>query len=70
MAALLAGQGASVRDLAWVVIYLRSAGSRAQLDRVLRRRSWPLDVPLTVVEAAVCRPEWLVEIEGLAVRPA
>lgn len=66
--ALLAPHDAGLRDIAYMVVYLRSFKDRARvwevLDRVL-----PKDVPVLTVLGPVCRPSWLVEIEGLAIIP-
>jgi hypothetical protein len=45
-------------------VYLRDP---AEADRMQQRieREWK-DIPLVMVRGAVCRPEWLIEIEGLA----
>ncbi len=64
---LLAGQGASFRDVVSAVGYLRS---RDFLDRYRRRieRFGLLQVPHNIVEAEVCRPELLCEVEVIAFR--
>jgi enamine deaminase RidA (YjgF/YER057c/UK114 family) len=64
--ALLQGQGASLDDLAYVIAYVRNAHDqravRGVLDEELGGR-----LPLVFTEAAVCRPAWLVELEGAAI---
>ncbi|MBI4530417.1 MAG: hypothetical protein HY709_02745 [Candidatus Latescibacteria bacterium] len=48
-------------------------GMRKYLDtfcRVCRDRSIPNDIPNTVSVADICRPEWLCEIEAIAICPA
>jgi enamine deaminase RidA (YjgF/YER057c/UK114 family) len=66
--ALLSNQGAHLSDLKQAVVYLRdtSDGARA---RTLLASLLPLSVPFIVVEGRVCRPGWLVEIEGMAGTP-
>lgn len=64
---LLAAQGATLDDVVSLISYLKSDASLPVFEKVLRRRSWPRDVPNTIVEAGVCRPDWLVEIEAIAV---
>jgi hypothetical protein len=32
-------------------------------------RYFPLELPVIFVQGAVCRPSWLVEIEGIAIVP-
>jgi enamine deaminase RidA (YjgF/YER057c/UK114 family) len=63
--ALLSNQGAHLSDLKQAVVYLRdtSDGARA---RTLLASLLPHSVPFIVVEGRVCRPGWLVEIEGIA----
>ena len=66
--ALLAAQSATFEDLAYVIAYVRNAHDRRQvaavLDQELGRK-----IPLVLTEAAVCRPTWLMELEGVAVTP-
>jgi enamine deaminase RidA (YjgF/YER057c/UK114 family) len=63
--ALLSNQGAHLSHLKQAVVYLRdpSDGARA---RMLLASLLPHSVPFIVVEGRVCRPGWLVEIEGIA----
>jgi len=63
--ALLADGGAALTDLAQVIVYLRDAADRAPVESWLDAHL--PDVPRVVVRAPVCRPGWLVEVEGLAV---
>ena len=48
-----------------LIVYLRDptdfAASRAVLPKACP------DLPTIVVQAAVCRPQWLVEVEGVAI---
>lgn len=62
---LLAKEGAHLSDLKQAVVYLRdvSDGARA---RTLLASLLPQSVPFIIVEGRVCRPGWLVEIEGIA----
>jgi enamine deaminase RidA (YjgF/YER057c/UK114 family) len=63
--ALLSQQGAHLCDLKQAVVYLRdpSDGERA---RGILATLLPTGLPHIVVEGRVCRPGWLVEIEGVA----
>jgi enamine deaminase RidA (YjgF/YER057c/UK114 family) len=63
--ALLSQQGAHLSDLKQAVVYLRDASDGARA-RGLLRSLLPSSVPFIVVEGRVCRPGWLVEIEGIA----
>jgi enamine deaminase RidA (YjgF/YER057c/UK114 family) len=66
--ALLAAQSATLEDMAYVIAYVRNAHDRHQVEKVLDEEFGRI-VPLVFVEAAVCRPAWLVEIEGVAIIP-
>ncbi len=62
---LLDDAGATSDDIAQLIIYARDTGDREPiLDSVLRQ--YP-GVPRVTVRAPVCRPNWLVEIEGIAI---
>jgi enamine deaminase RidA (YjgF/YER057c/UK114 family) len=63
--ALLAKAGANTGDLAVILVYLREATDGAVIERALRERLGA--VPFVLLHAPVCRPGWLIEIEGLAV---
>lgn len=66
--ALLAQAGANPGDLAAILVYLRDPADGAMVDAALRDRLGT--VPYVLVDAPVCRPGWLIEIEGIAVVPA
>jgi enamine deaminase RidA (YjgF/YER057c/UK114 family) len=63
---LLRSGNASLDDLMYMIVYLRDPSDfkcvKERLEQTL-----PL-VPTIFVQAAVCRPEWLIEIEGLAIK--
>jgi enamine deaminase RidA (YjgF/YER057c/UK114 family) len=58
------GAGASLRDLAKVRVYIKRAEDLAKCRAVCEQRFGP--VPTIYAVADVCRPELLVEIEGVA----
>jgi len=64
--ALLNNHGGRLEDIKQAVVYLRDAADaaavRKQLDHLL-----PVEIPLLMVAAPVCRPAWLVEMEAIAV---
>ena len=60
----LNGAGASLRDMAKVRIYLKRPDDFAKCKAICERRFGP--VPAIYAVADVCRPELLVEIEGVA----
>ncbi len=68
MEALLGQAGASLKDLGMLLVYLRDASDAARVGPRLRERFG--QVSLQMVAAPVCRPGWLIEMEGLAVIPA
>ena len=59
----IAGAGATLRDLAKVRVYVKRAEDFAACRAVCARRLGP--VPALYLQAEVCRPELLVEIEGV-----
>ncbi len=66
MSALLEGQGASIHHLAYIILYLRDASVFEVVKQHLHTLI-PREIPLLPVTAAVCRPGWLIEMEGLAI---
>jgi enamine deaminase RidA (YjgF/YER057c/UK114 family) len=64
---LLADQGAGYGDLASAVTYLKRPRDLDAFNRVAGRRGFPTGIPHSIVVADVCRPEWLCEIETMAV---
>lgn len=65
--ALLRSGDARLEDMMYLIVYLRDASDQSRVRRALDERLPGL--PLVVVEGAVCRPEWLIEVEGVAVAP-
>ncbi len=66
--ALLGQAGATFHDMGHLIVYVRDPGDHAVVDRQVRERF--SRTPTVVVIAPVCRPGWLVEVEGIAVVPA
>lgn len=64
---LLNADGAALSDMKYMIVYLRDISDYSSVAQYLALR-FP-DVPLLITEARVCRPEWLIEVEGVAVRP-
>jgi len=62
--ALLRDTQAELTDLAKIIVYLRDQGDYQIVDQYLRNRFKGL--PYVIVWAPVCRPGWLIEIEGIA----
>ena len=65
VSALLRGAGATLRDMGVLIAYVRNPADQALVHERLRQRCGP--VPIEVVVASICRPGWLVEVEGMAV---
>lgn len=63
-AALLAAAGMGFGDLAMMLVYLRDPADGPEIERICRER-FP-SLPMLVLHAPVCRPGWLVEVEGIA----
>lgn len=66
--ALLAKAGATLKDMGVFIVYVRSPSDCTPARQKMQERFG--DVPLEVVVAHVCRPGWLIEVEGLATIPA
>ncbi|MBL4560461.1 MAG: hypothetical protein COC06_10925 [Bacteroidales bacterium] len=62
--ALLKDTNAGLDDLAKIIVYLRDQGDHQIVDQYIRNRFKGL--PYVIVWAPVCRPGWLIEIEGIA----
>jgi enamine deaminase RidA (YjgF/YER057c/UK114 family) len=65
---LLKRQKASLQDLVSAVTYIKRASDAPAFRRILRERGIG-GFPNVIVEAGVCRPDLLCEIEGLALLP-
>jgi enamine deaminase RidA (YjgF/YER057c/UK114 family) len=65
---LLKQAGATLRDMGVFIVYIRDPGDQAVAWRRMRERL--AGAPIEVVVAPVCRPGWLIEVEGQAVVPA
>ncbi|MDE2228092.1 MAG: hypothetical protein KGL11_03515 [Alphaproteobacteria bacterium] len=65
--ALLHSGAATLADMMYLLVYLRDPTDYAHVDAHLREH-FP-GLPALIVQGAVCRPDWLVEIEGVAVTP-
>lgn len=66
---LLSTQGARLSDLVSAITYLKAPQFLDAFLKVCEARSVPGNIPNTISVADVCRPEWLCEIEGIAVCP-
>ena len=66
MVALLRGYGAGLNDMKILTVYLRNILDAPQVTAILKD-TFPKGLPYTIVCGSVCRPLWLVEMEGFAV---
>ncbi len=64
--ALLRSQGATLDDMAYALCYMRNPKDYECVKEIVSARL-PGNIPLIAVEAAVCRPAWLFEMEGAAI---
>ena len=62
--ALLRSGTADLDDLMHLTVYLRDPSDFPRVDGYLAERFRAL--PMVIVQGAVCRPEWLIEVEGVA----
>ena len=63
--ALLRSGGSTMADMMYLFVYLRDPADFTRIDGYFREH-FP-DLPVLIVQGAVCRPAWLIEIEGIAV---
>jgi enamine deaminase RidA (YjgF/YER057c/UK114 family) len=65
--ALLRAGGARFDDMTHLIVYLRDPAEYPRIAAALNERLPGL--PRLIVRGPVCRPDWLVEVEGIAVAP-
>ena len=65
--ALLRSGDARLEDMTHLIVYLRDPSDHPLIEAILAER-FP-EMPRLVVRGAVCRPDWLVEVEGIAIAP-
>jgi len=65
MSALLEAAGASLDDVAEMIVYLRDPSDAQRV--VAHLDATQPGLPFVIVRASVCRPSWLVEMEGAAI---
>lgn len=63
--ALLRAEGASIESMMYLIVYLRDPADFNYVNAELSQHL-PF-VPAIIVQGAICRPEWLIEIEGVAI---
>jgi enamine deaminase RidA (YjgF/YER057c/UK114 family) len=65
--ALLRSGGATLHDMMHLVVYLRDPSDFSRVKSYLAEHF--SDLPMLIVHGAVCRPDWLIEVEGIAATP-
>jgi enamine deaminase RidA (YjgF/YER057c/UK114 family) len=65
--ALLRSGGARLEDMTHFLVYLRDTSDYSIVESYLGER-FP-EIPRLILRGPVCRPEWLIELEGIAVAP-
>ena len=66
ISALLHDGGATMNDVRYFYVYLRDASDREVVEQFLHK-AYP-HIPHVLLQGKVCRPEWLVEMECVAVK--
>ncbi len=64
--ALLRSEGAALNDMTYALCYLRNPKDYECVKEIVGARL-PENLPIIIVEAAVCRPSWLFEMEGAGI---
>ena len=64
LSGVLRSGGAELRDLAYIIVYVRDAADYMDVKNVVEGMC--PSVRAAYVQAEICRPEWMVEIEGVA----
>ncbi len=62
---LLESDGGCLEEMAYYIVYLRDISDYARIEFYMKKH-FP-GKPFVIVEARVCRPEWLIEVEGIAI---
>ncbi|MBI4978165.1 MAG: hypothetical protein HZC28_11825 [Spirochaetes bacterium] len=65
--ALLTEQQATIDDMAYLIVYLRNNAHCQFVSEVIKKRL-KSPIPIVMVNGAVCRPTWLVEMEGVGIK--
>ncbi len=64
--ALLVEVGATLNDLSHLIVYVRDLADSPLIEQYIEL-NYPF-IPRVIVQAPVCRPGWLIEIEGIAIK--
>jgi enamine deaminase RidA (YjgF/YER057c/UK114 family) len=63
---LLGASDGAMDDVVYLIVYFRDADGAEQVDRYLKE-NLPAHIPYILLKGTVCRPGWLIEIEGVAI---
>ncbi|MBO4633019.1 MAG: hypothetical protein J5858_13940, partial [Lentisphaeria bacterium] len=66
--ALMHSSKGSLSDLKQATVYMRDAADAPIIREELEKRL-PVEIPLVMLKAPVCRPAWLVEMETVGINP-
>lgn len=69
MNALLSSYGSGLHEMKMLRVYIRNSSDFARI-RVFLIQNLPEGLPFLIVRGAVCRPAWLIEMDGIAVSSA
>lgn len=64
--ALLNNSGLSFADLMYLVFYVRDAKCTEEIKNIADK-ILPADIPRVYVRSSICRPQWLMELDGIAI---
>lgn len=63
---LLEESSGSMDDVVYLTVYLKDSADKEAVQTCLKE-NLPRHIPCLLLQADVCRPEWLIEIEGMAI---
>lgn len=66
---LLEGASSSIDELKYLIVYIKDPADGNIVDCYLKA-NLPEHIPFILLQADICRQEWLIEIEGMAVSKA
>ena len=66
--ALLKNENATLDDMMIFIVYLRDPSDYYFIEKIIREKI--KNTPVIFANASVCRPGWLIEIEGIATIPS
>lgn len=64
---LLENSGGLFESMGYMIVYIRDMSDFDAVEDYLSKRL--RDIPHLIIQASVCRPGWLIEMEGMAISP-